>query len=329
MSAADGILARVAAIPYNFDSDDAMYLFRHHQDILEYVVVGYVLLISFGPQLLEQLQYGGEPSTSKDLTEEAKRERRAPQEARFQARVKNAMRVWNVVLSVFSTLGFISSFHLLGYLLSTRSFYQVSCEFDYFSAYDGPCAFWVFSFMISKIPEMMDTVFLVLQKKRIIFLHSYHHLTVTIFCWFAGRELYPAGMIFTAMNYGVHSFMYAYYFLSSFACLRRATRVVAPLLTALQILQMVVGFGVCLYVGFYSFIYDYGVDGVVNLRGRVVYRCEPQKGVTRLGLLMYGSYFFLFVAFFVNKYLSGSKARRDACPSSQKDATVTAGKKNG
>ena len=30
----------------------------------------------------------------------------------------------------------------------------------------------------SQIPELLDTVFLVLQKKRVIFLHWFHHVTV-------------------------------------------------------------------------------------------------------------------------------------------------------
>jgi elongation of very long chain fatty acids protein 6 len=32
-------------------------------------------------------------------------------------------------------------------------------------------------FIYSKIPELMDTVFLVLQKKRVIFLAWFHHTT--------------------------------------------------------------------------------------------------------------------------------------------------------
>ena len=44
---------------------------------------------------------------------------------------------------------------------------------------DGPVGLWVGLFIFSKIPELLDTVFLVLQKKRVIFLHWFHHVTVS------------------------------------------------------------------------------------------------------------------------------------------------------
>ena len=44
---------------------------------------------------------------------------------------------------------------------------------------------WVSFFIFSKIPELVDTVFLVLQKKPVIFLHWFHHVTVLLYCWHA------------------------------------------------------------------------------------------------------------------------------------------------
>lgn len=42
---------------------------------------------------------------------------------------------------------------------------------------NGACGLWVGLFIYSKIPELLDTVFLVLQKKRVIFLAWFHHTT--------------------------------------------------------------------------------------------------------------------------------------------------------
>merc|ERR1711939_740759 len=57
----------------------------------------------------------------------------------------------------------------------------------------------------------MGTVLLVLQRKPVIFLHSYHHVTVLVFCWSAYVRDASAGIWYACMNYCVHSVMYAYY----------------------------------------------------------------------------------------------------------------------
>jgi hypothetical protein len=39
----------------------------------------------------------------------------------------------------------------------------------------GPTGVWMALFCLSKIPELMDTVFLVIRKRPVIFLHWWHH----------------------------------------------------------------------------------------------------------------------------------------------------------
>lgn len=38
-------------------------------------------------------------------------------------------------------------------------------------------------FVFSKVPELGDTVFIILRKRPLIFLHWYHHVTVLLYTW--------------------------------------------------------------------------------------------------------------------------------------------------
>ena len=103
--------------------------------------------------------------------------------------------------------------------------------------FDGPVGLWVALFIFSKLPELLDTFFLVLQKKRVIFLGWFQHATVMIYCWHAFHNCIASGLWFATMNYLVHSVMYTYYFLMVFRRLRPYARAIAPFITSVQIIQ--------------------------------------------------------------------------------------------
>ena len=91
-------------------------------------------------------------------------------------------------------------------------------------------AFWTWMFTLSKILELGDTVFIVLRKQKLIFLHwwaednsianekstfnvRYHHLTVLISVFANFSESYSRWS--TVINFLVHSIMYTYYTLKA------------------------------------------------------------------------------------------------------------------
>ncbi len=74
-----------------------------------------------------------------------------------------------------------------------------------------PTGFWTEMFLWSKAVELIDTAFLVLRKRPIIFLHWYHHVTVMMYTWHACKEHAASGRWFISMNYTVHALMYTYY----------------------------------------------------------------------------------------------------------------------
>lgn len=74
-------------------------------------------------------------------------------------------------------------------------------------------------------------------------------------------ELYAA-----VLNNYVHILMYLYYFMSSFKSLRSVTKVLKPIMTTIQIVQLLLILGQCLaakFCGnsnlFYAFSFNFGV----------------------------------------------------------------------
>ncbi|CAB4057642.1 ELOVL6 [Lepeophtheirus salmonis] len=76
---------------------------------------------------------------------------------------------------------------------------------------DRVSGFWSLMFVISKVPELGDTLFIILRKQRLIFLHWYHHVTVLLYSWYSYSEYTAVARWFIVMNYLVHSLMYSYY----------------------------------------------------------------------------------------------------------------------
>merc|ERR1712137_1414140 len=99
----------------------------------------------------------------------------------------------------------------------------------------------MFFFIYSKLFELIDTLFLVLNKRPVIFLHWFHHVTVLLYCWYSWAVQASNGIHFATMNYFVHSIMYFYYFLMLNRSIRPIVRKFAFLITTVQISQMVGG----------------------------------------------------------------------------------------
>jgi len=76
----------------------------------------------------------------------------------------------------------------------------------------------IWYFIISKVSDLLDTVFLVLKKKNdhISFLHVYHHTNMVIFTWTYLKFIQdPHGLLVGWLNASVHTVMYSYYFLAA------------------------------------------------------------------------------------------------------------------
>jgi elongation of very long chain fatty acids protein 6 len=94
---------------------------------------------------------------------------------RFELR--GILAAWNIMLAVFSIVGTFRLLPEMYYVLSNHGFEYSICNNSY--AY-GVTGLWSYLFVMSKLVELVDTVFIVLRKQQLIFLHWYHHATVLV-----------------------------------------------------------------------------------------------------------------------------------------------------
>ncbi|CAG9467312.1 unnamed protein product [Pedinophyceae sp. YPF-701] len=206
--------------------------------------------------------------------------------------------LWNLGLAAFSLCGALRMAPFLLTKVHEEGFRWTVCTDPGDWYINGPVGFWMMAFIFSKIPELMDTVWLVLKKKPVIFLHWFHHLTVLLYCWHSYVNRIGPGIWFGAMNYCVHAIMYFYYFLATVPSLRKLARPMAQLITTVQILQMVVGSTVTVASAWYVY-----VGGAAS--------CHVNSANWKMGLAMYLSYLVLFCVLFIDKYLPKDKTGRD------------------
>ncbi|GBG27854.1 Elongation of very long chain fatty acids protein 6 [Hondaea fermentalgiana] len=186
--------------------------------------------------------------------------------------------LWNLGLSVFSTIGLVRTVpHLIATIEEFGLYHSICAPVgNTFGA--GAVGLWSFLFIISKIPELVDTVFIVLRKKPLVLLHWYHHFTVLLYVWQSYAAQSSAGIYFIAMNYTVHSVMYFYY---ACAAMRMWPRWIPRwTITLLQLAQMVLGIWICVK------IYQYKEAGMA---------CSTSEVSFKSGVVMYFSYFLLFL----------------------------------
>lgn len=190
---------------------------------------------------------------------------------------------WNLGLATFSTLGAARMIPELFWAVSSNSFTYSICTASYAQGITG---FWTEKFAMSKVFEFIDTAFIVLRKKPLIFLHWYHHVTVLIYTWMLYKDHTASGRWFISMNYTVHAFMYSYYAL-------RAIRYKMPkwapmMITMLQITQMVVG----VYIGLFT--YRLKLAGI---------ECQHTWQNLYASFVIYFTYLLLFCNFFYQTYM--------------------------
>lgn len=204
--------------------------------------------------------------------------------------LKTALALWNLFLAVFSFIGAVRTAPHLLYMLKDYGFEYTVCRAALVSYGNGAVGFWVALFIFSKYFELIDTIFLVVRKRKVGFLHWYHHCSVLLYCWHSYVWEMPTGIYFVVMNYTVHAIMYFYYFLAA-VCAKPPKW--ALMVTIMQLSQMAIGIAITLRHT-YILVYE------------TVPHCDGHIPNLTAALGMYASYFILFAQFLSRRYLRPS-----------------------
>lgn len=199
-------------------------------------------------------------------------------------KLRTILIVWNAGLAIFSILGALRNLPEFIYILTEKGLEYSTCVET--NSY-GVTGYWALWFILSKAFELFDTVLLILRKRELIFLHWYHHLTVLMYVWYFMAEFPSNSRWFSTINYSIHAIMYTYYTIIVLKVVH-IPKIISMFVTSLQIIQMVIG----VYINYKT--YQFKIMGK---------SCGVSYWNIYMTYFMYASYFYLFLKFFLDKYM--------------------------
>jgi len=216
--------------------------------------------------------------------------------------LKSVMIAHNVFLSAASALLLVLILeNILPKLWSNGIIYSVC---DKKMLVDGRLELLYYMNYLIKYYEFVDTVFLVLHRKPLDFLHVFHHAMTMLLCYTQLRGVTIVQWVPITINLLVHVIMYYYYARTALG----ARIWWKKYLTSLQIAQFLIDIVFCWSCTYQRYAYAYFPE--YNIFGNV--DCSGYLGSAWFGSLLLSSYLlFLFVQFFSKTY-SGEKADKNS-----------------
>lgn len=281
-------------------------------DVAAAVAGLYLAFVFCGPDLLEKyvfpLSSGGSNNQSNSKTKndgdcEEGNSNKKKKPAAKSPLLRWSWASWNLLLAIFSLYGSATVTPVVLHKVRTIGWRGALCSFDDQEYYFGRVGLALGLYCLSKGPELMDTVFLLLSgKKTLPFLQWFHHVTTFLFCWHAYAVGSSALQFAAALNYSVHTVMYFYFFLAE-SGFKNLVKPFGFLITLVQIAQMFVGTG--LIGAIINFKIGDAQSGVTAASEGACNGCS--WSIARVQIFIAGVNLVLFTDFFLSAYVFKKK----------------------
>lgn len=199
--------------------------------------------------------------------------------------LKWTIRCYNVLMSIVNMYIFYRVSILTHFGLSYFGCKQVGK-----TKVDNELVNMAFLYFATKIVELLDTIFFILRKKynQASNLHVFHHGFIAICVWIYFK-IAPGGssVLFPYLNVGVHTIMYAYYFLATYKSMQQHLWWKKHL-TEAQIVQFVLS--------------------MVHFSFQGLSSCQYPPALAIIGFFFNFVFFVLFVDFYYHAYIKTRKA---------------------
>lgn len=207
---------------------------------------------------------------------------------------------WNFLFCAFSFMCMVRvTPHLLHNIISIGGddFRDLLCMDPQDKYSRGSTGLWMTLFTLSKFAGLLETIiFGIAHKKPATFYHWWHHVTLSLFSWYAFINRIPFHIFFVASNSAVNAMVYGCRYLIS---VNRKPKWLNPMwITAAQLVQMVTGFIVTTISAF--FYYTSTQENPCDIDESTLIPC----------FAMFGIHSALLYQFLIYRYFNTSKSRR-------------------
>ncbi|KAG4103386.1 GNS1/SUR4 membrane protein [Neocallimastix lanati (nom. inval.)] len=157
--------------------------------------------------------------------------------------------------------------------------------------------------------ELIDTLFLVLKRKKLGFLHVYHHSFTMVLCYVELVGRVSVAWVVITINLAIHVVMYYYYARTSIIKKRVWWK---KYLTTMQIVQFIIDIAIIYFVVIANNLYKFFPNFIF------AFPCAGTDFAHIFGCMIVTSYLFLFIDFFKETYKTKASKTSKKSASKQK-----------